>query len=514
MEFVNKGITDKLNPNVNQKHSDISDYDTIMSEVESEVDECLKLINDKKFTNEGLPNYSILKVYQSKDDSHVTSDIDTNFEINTLYQGKQKAPKILLKDSNDCMDNKSDHIASLQLNLEKIKENLKLCRELRNANKNCQVGEIRNVPRIPRIEHSQHNKNLLIHWGDHDWNLILNMMLGIQKSVKATAANLDPTADATKEEFQDRVKHNLLPGNIKNVKNKMYKFRDYAPNIFERIRRLYGVTAQDYTKSLGVEKIMQSLMINEFSSLEGQCSSGKSGSFFYYSDDGEYILKTLKRDEYLFFRKTLSDYYLHILKNPHSLITRYFGFHKIIVSKKSRKMIYFTVMGNVFRYGKEISEVYDLKGSTYGRSTDSKLDSSVARKDLDFLKIHKTISLGVERKRLLLNQLDRDCEFLNNLGIIDYSLLLGISEKRHPEIYYNYDKTFIPFTERDEGGMISSDGKYIYFMGIIDILTYYNTKKKIEHFIKSAIHSKISVSCAPPVFYAKRFITFLDTLIE
>jgi hypothetical protein len=31
----------------------------------------------------------------------------------------------------------------------------------------------------------------MVHWGDENWNLILNMMLGIEKAVKSTAVTLD-----------------------------------------------------------------------------------------------------------------------------------------------------------------------------------------------------------------------------------------------------------------------------------------------------------------------------------
>lgn len=335
-------------------------------------------------------------------------------------------------------------------------------------------------------------------------------MLGIQKAVKATAVNIDAAADVTPEEFKEKSKHNLLPGTTRN--RKVYKFRDYAPTIFERIRRFYGISASDYTKSLGVEKIMQSLMINEFSSLEGQCSSGKSGSFFYFSDDGKYILKTLKRDEYKFLRKILPDYYFHVMKNPHTLITRFFGFHKLIVNKST--MLYFVVMGNLFKSGHELSEIYDLKGSTLGRSTNPNADKSVARKDLDFLHKNQKILLGSERKKLLMQQIERDAELMVSLSIIDYSLLLGILDIQNGLEIHKTDKEFVPFAERDNGGVMSNNGKVLYFMGVIDILTHYGSKKKMEHMIKATMHNKKAVSCAPPSFYAQRFIGFIDSLIE
>ena len=41
-----------------------------------------------------------------------------------------------------------------------------------------------------------------------------------------------------------------------------------------------------------------------------------------------------------------------------------------------------------------------------------------------------------------------------------------------------------PFYEQNEGGIYNHNGSKIYFSGVIDILTEYNTKKKLEHFIK------------------------------
>jgi hypothetical protein len=81
----------------------------------------------------------------------------------------------------------------------------------------------------------------------------------------------------------------------------------------------------------------------------------------------------------------------------------------------------------------------------------------------------------------------------------DYSLLLGVheldkdeatkitrwaeAEAKTNEIERKYkmdnEKTYFeagrdkPFFEMHEGGIVSADGKYLYFMGIIDILTFF-----------------------------------------
>ena len=58
---------------------------------------------------------------------------------------------------------------------------------------------------------------------------------------------------------------------------------------------------------------------------------------------------------------------------------------------------------------------------------------------------------------------------------------------------------------------MSADGKQIYFMGIIDILTEYTAKKSFEHFARSVYQDKNTVSCVPPKRYGDRFIEFMTS---
>lgn len=46
------------------------------------------------------------------------------------------------------------------------------------------------------------------------------------------------------------------------------------------------------------------------------------------------------------------------------------------------------------------------------------------------------------------------------------------------------------FQVTDNGGIISEDGKEMYFLGIIDIATRYNINKILERFIKTKILCK------------------------
>jgi len=51
-------------------------------------------------------------------------------------------------------------------------------------------------------------------------------------------------------------------------------------------------------------------------------SPGKSGSFFYFSRDYRFIIKTIREAEHKWLRAVLKDYYQHVRDNPHTLISR------------------------------------------------------------------------------------------------------------------------------------------------------------------------------------------------
>ncbi|CAN0521983.1 unnamed protein product, partial [Ectocarpus sp. 8 AP-2014] len=50
----------------------------------------------------------------------------------------------------------------------------------------------------------------------------------------------------------------------------------------------------------------------------------------------------------------------------------------------------------------------------------------------------------------------------------------------------------------------------IYYLGIIDILQQYNTRKHAETFWKGLTHDRYEVSCVDPKLYYERFVDFLD----
>jgi hypothetical protein len=79
----------------------------------------------------------------------------------------------------------------------------------------------------------------------------------------------------------------------------------------------------------------------------------------------------------------------------------------------------------------------NLKGSTVGRiypEERARENPRAVLKDLNWIERGKELAFGPEKRALLTEQLRRDAEFLKELQVMDYSLLVGIhNTTRHDE---------------------------------------------------------------------------------
>lgn len=92
----------------------------------------------------------------------------------------------------------------------------------------------------------------------------------------------------------------------------LFEFYDFSPRVFHLIRNMFGITPDAYLKSIGPENLIGNLLMGNISSLKEQCSTGKSGSFFYYTADSNFMLKTISCAEFHNLRDILKDYYDHL----------------------------------------------------------------------------------------------------------------------------------------------------------------------------------------------------------
>jgi 1-phosphatidylinositol-4-phosphate 5-kinase len=161
-------------------------------------------------------------------------------------------------------------------------------------------------------------------------------------------------------------------------------------------------------------------------------SAGKSGSFFYYSYDNKFVLKTISTQEFEFFKSILEKYYFHILENKNTLIQRFYGLHTIIFNDIK---MHFVIMNNVFNTKIKINFKYDLKGSSYSRmSRDyndpsyNKFDFNIPMKDNDFDDRKEGFILSEDIVSKLNEEIKKDTQFLADCNINDYSLLVGVHD--------------------------------------------------------------------------------------
>ncbi|KAI9262944.1 hypothetical protein EDC94DRAFT_607877 [Helicostylum pulchrum] len=396
--------------------------------------------------------------------------------------------------------------------------------------------------------------------GHRNYHLMYDMLTGIRIAVGRVSAKIQK--ELTEDDFKaahklvfDVTGNELTPG----VKYD-FKFKDYAPWVFRRLREKFHIDAADYMMSLTNKYILSELG-----------SPGKSGSFFYYSRDYRFIIKTIHHTEHKFMRKILKQYCEHVSNNPNTLLCRFYGLHRIKLPH-GRK-IHFVVMGNVFPSNKDVHETYDLKGSTFGRLTS---EEEIARnphavlKDLNWADRERKLEFGSMKRTMFINQLHIDVKLLASLNIMDYSLLIGFhdilkgntegirdnnlhvvtphTKEMERSISRNkresradivrkaikfanpvqLDSSQLPESPSDErkycvfysedGGFISTDEidqatDKLYFLGVIDILTPYNFMKKTEHLFKSFTQNKTTISAINPIAYGKRFIHFMENVV-
>ena len=189
-------------------------------------------------------------------------------------------------------------------------------------------------------------------------------------------------------------------------------------------------------------------------------SPGKSGSFFYFSRDYKYIIKTIHKGEHKFLRKSLKEYYNHVRSNPNTLLSQFYGLHRVKIAYG--KKIYFVVMNNLFPPHRDIHRTFDLKGSTVGRDFhEEELEKNprATLKDLNWLRRNLHLEFGPTKKEAFIEQMEKDVKLLQRLKIMDYSLLVGIHdmERGNDEDLRNKTlKVFQPGGEKEEDPMVTN----------------------------------------------------------
>jgi hypothetical protein len=253
-------------------------------------------------------------------------------------------------------------------------------------------------------------------------------------------------------------------------------------------------------------------------------STGKSGSFMFMSHCGKFIIKTMFNSEFHIIMDGLETYTEYIIKNPASLISRFYGVFEI--QMEGLDPIKLILMQNTIQKYEEdskIIKVYDLKGSMVHREV--VFGENQTMKDINLLNCKKSrikrgaqglIQFRPNEIPGLSHTIDKDSMFLQSLSLLDYSLLLAVEQVKKESrsgINNSFNKTFTSWqksaTSRNQ--FKSSCGNYIYHVSVIDFLTMFNFEKRMESFYKVYVKNQNAklISCVEPKLYGSRFRNFM-----
>ncbi|GMH22441.1 hypothetical protein Nepgr_024284 [Nepenthes gracilis] len=338
--------------------------------------------------------------------------------------------------------------------------------------------------------------------------------------------------------------HSHLPGALTE-----FVWKDYCPTIFRNLQALGDIDYEDYMMSVCGHETLMELFLR-----------GKGGRPIYLPKDNRFVIKTLKKSEVKVLIEMLPSYYCHVRNHAKTLLTKFYGLHAARPVLEGQK-VYFVVMENVLRSELPIHRRYDLKGSSQGRTMTRLGDyQTTTLKDFDFdFFFYLDPSIRVQ----LIEQIKSDCKFLEEQGIMDYSLLLGIhrevqhrgtsidlsickgesfsvdamqgKHKRDPtlaDFFEPIDRPGFKFgmklparavkIPRNDKGSSSlsrrvateeSCNALLYF-GIIDFLQGYNMMKRIEHAYKSIQYNSKTIPSVNPKAYSARFLDFLCRVFQ
>ncbi|KFD70644.1 hypothetical protein M514_11256 [Trichuris suis] len=226
-----------------------------------------------------------------------------------------------------------------------------------------------------------------------------------------------------------------------------------------------------------------------------QPTGGKSGAKFFRTRDRRFILKQMSHFELQSFVRFGPQYFAHVAasanlgseEKPVSSLVKIFGAYRIGFKNSQTNAAYKTdliVMEYLF-YGRNVRQVYDLKGSQRNRHTSERSKQSTDLVLLDQNLMEKvcleSFYLNSASKAKLDEAIRNDTVFLSANHIMDYSLLMGVDQ-----------------------------GNSILLLGIIDYLRAYTWDKRIESWVKSVSVSGQLPTVVSPELYRLRFVESMD----
>lgn len=286
-----------------------------------------------------------------------------------------------------------------------------------------------------------------------------------------------------------------------NICNGSITLLEYVPKVFRNVLMLDSLNYDELFKSFDISKNLDNLS-------KLSISEGKSGSFFFFTYDNRFIIKTISQTELdTMLEEFIQPYYELVTENYNTLLGRTYGLYTLAVGLSQITIILMENISPIMN--DQVFRRFDLKGSLLGRKTKNlNLNkNSKTLKDIDFLDFKRIYPnlINFEEKSMfsIIETLKHDLNLLRQSSIMDYSFFITIAENN-----FDFDINKCLVHNRI---YFSKDEKYIYFVGIIDYLTKFTRYKQIENKFKTIMNysKRETISAVNPVLYADRYSKFI-----
>ncbi|XP_061344113.1 putative 1-phosphatidylinositol-3-phosphate 5-kinase FAB1D [Gastrolobium bilobum] len=270
--------------------------------------------------------------------------------------------------------------------------------------------------------------------------------------------------------------------------------------------------AMGYAKSLGREKYSVIChFVKQFRELRNWCcpseldyiaslsrcrnweaKGGKSKSLFAKTLDDRFIIKEIKKTELDSFLGFSSLYFKHMRESFESgsqtCLAKVLGIYQVTKRhiKNGKEVKHDLMVMENLTYNRNITRQYDLKGALFARYNSAGGGAGDVLLDQNFVNDMNSSPFYVSHKakRVLQRAVWNDTAFLNNINVMDYSLLVGV--------------------DSEKGQLVC---------GIIDYLRQYTWDKHLETWMKSSlvVPKNVLPTVISPKEYKKRFRKFMST---
>ncbi|KAJ6825386.1 1-phosphatidylinositol-3-phosphate 5-kinase FAB1B-like isoform X1 [Iris pallida] len=273
-----------------------------------------------------------------------------------------------------------------------------------------------------------------------------------------------------------KVKHIRVTFSVDGPLGKVrYTVTCYYADHFDKLRRICCPSEVDFIRSLSRCK-------------KWGAQGGKSNVFFAKSLDDRFIIKQVTKTELESFIQFAPEYFKYLSESistgSPTCLSKILGIYQITTKhlkggKESRMDV--LVMENLL-FGRTVTKLYDLKGSSRSRYNPDSSGNNKVLLDQNLIEAMPTspIFVGNQGKRVLERAVWNDTAFLATIGVMDYSLLVGVDEEKHELV-----------------------------LGIIDFMRQYTWDKHLETWVKTSGilggPKNASPTVISPQQYKKRF---------